>query len=157
MARITIRVGPDDFDLGREYAALVADEADSGAVVAFVGRVRDLNLAQHVAVLELEHYPGMTEKALARIAADAAARWPLTAVTVVHRVGPLHPAEQIVLVLTASAHRHAAYDANAFIMDYLKTEAPFWKRESDGNTARWVDARDSDAEAMQRWLPDDAP
>ncbi|MBM3115929.1 molybdopterin synthase catalytic subunit MoaE [Jeongeupia naejangsanensis] len=157
MASITIRVGPDDFDLGAEYAALVAGEADSGAVVAFVGRVRDLSLDRHVAVLELEHYPGMTEKALAKIADSAAARWPLTAVTVVHRVGPLHPADQIVLVLTASAHRHAAYDANAYIMDYLKTEAPFWKRESDGQTAHWVDARDSDSEAIQRWHPDDTP
>ncbi|WP_432722490.1 molybdopterin synthase catalytic subunit MoaE [Jeongeupia wiesaeckerbachi] len=157
MTRIAIRVGHDDFDLGREYAALVADEADSGAVVAFVGRVRDLNLDRHIAVLELEHYPGMTEKALAKIADQAATRWPLTAVSIVHRVGPLHPSDQIVLVLTASAHRHAAYDANAFVMDYLKTEAPFWKRESDGQSSHWVDARDSDAEAMQRWLPDDTP
>ncbi|AOY01264.1 molybdopterin synthase catalytic subunit MoaE [Jeongeupia sp. USM3] len=155
--RIDIRVGQADFDLGAEYAALVSDEAASGAVVAFVGRVRDLNLDRHVAVLELEHYPGMTEKALTRIATEAAARWPLTAVTIVHRVGPLHPGDQIVLVLTASAHRHAAYDANAFVMDYLKTEAPFWKRESDGTSAHWVDARESDTEAMARWHPEDAP
>ncbi|BCL77168.1 molybdopterin converting factor subunit 2 [Jeongeupia sp. HS-3] len=154
-ARIAIRVGEADFDLGAEYAGLIAAEADSGAVVAFVGRVRDLNLDTQVTVLELEHYPGMTEKALTRIAEQAAARWALTAVTVIHRVGKLHPAEQIVLVLTASTHRHAAYDANAYIMDYLKTEAPFWKREFDGDSAHWVDARESDTEAMQRWQPDE--
>ncbi len=142
-----IRVQQEDFSLADEYARLTGD-AGIGAVVTFVGRVRDL--AQDEA-LELEHYPGMTEKALAGIVETAQQRWPLQAVTVIHRVGKLGLAEQIVLVLTASPHRAAAYEANAFIMDYLKTEAPFWKREHTAQGAQWVDARESDETAKLRW------
>lgn len=142
-----IRVQTGDFDLATEYARLDGD-ARIGAIVAFVGRVREMG-AQ--AGMGLEHYPGMTEKSLTRIVDQAAARWPLQAVTVIHRVGELLPAEQIVLVLTASAHRAAAYEANAFIMDYLKTEAPFWKRESGPDGSHWVDARESDEAAKSHW------
>lgn len=142
-----IRVQQRDFSLADEYERL-AGAPGIGAVVAFVGRVRDLAQGE---VLELEHYPGMTEKALAGIAEAAQQRWPLQAVTVIHRVGKLGPAEQIVLVLTASTHRAAAYEANAFIMDYLKTEAPFWKREHTAQGAQWVDARESDETAKLRW------
>jgi molybdopterin synthase catalytic subunit len=149
--RVGIRVSPDDFDLGHEYAQLHAGDRGIGAVVAFAGCVRDLNLAADVVALELEHYPGMTEKALAAIADEAALRWPLQAIRIVHRVGKLHPGDQIVLVLTASAHRHAAYEANQFVMDYLKTRAPFWKKEWTPDGPRWVDARDSDQTAAARW------
>lgn len=142
-----IRVQTQDFSLADEYERL-AGRADIGAIVSFVGRVRDLAPGE---AMELEHYPGMTEKALAGIVATAQQRWPLLAVTVIHRVGKLGPAEQIVLVLTASPHRAAAYEANAFIMDYLKTEAPFWKREHSAQGAHWVDARESDETAKLRW------
>ncbi len=142
-----IRVQHEDFNLADEYARL-GDDASIGAIVAFVGRVRDLS---GVAALELEHYPGMTEKALLGIADAAQQRWPLQAVTVIHRIGKLGPAAQIVLVLTASTHRAAAYEANAFIMDYLKTEAPFSKREHTAQGAQWVDARESDETAKLRW------
>lgn len=142
-----ILVQTQDFSLADEYARL-AGKPGVGAIVAFVGQVRDLT---GDGALELEHYPGMTEKSLASIVEQAAQRWPLQAVTVIHRVGKLGPAEQIVLVLTVSAHRAAAYEANAFIMDYLKTEAPFWKREHGAEGAHWVDARESDDIARQRW------
>lgn len=148
MNRVRIVVGPEQFDLGHEYAALTANDVDSGAVVAFVGRVRDFGLDSR---LTLEHYPGMTEKALAAIVAQAEARWPLTAVTVIHRVGELAAADEIVLVLTASGHRRAAYEANAFIMDYLKTEAPFWKLEHSAAGRRWVEAKASDEADKNRW------
>jgi molybdopterin synthase catalytic subunit len=150
-ARIHIGVQTDDFDLGKEYTALHAGDQTIGAVVAFVGCVRDLNLAADVTALELEHYPGMTEKALTAIADEAALRWPLNAARVIHRVGKLHPGEQIVLVLTASSHRHAAFEANQFIMDFLKTRAPFWKKEWTPSGPHWVDARDSDHTAAERW------
>lgn len=150
-----IRVQTEAIDLAAEYARLQGNTG-IGAIVAFLGCVRDLNLDRGVTTLELEHYPGMTEKSLARIADQAAARWPLQAITVIHRVGPMQPAESIVLVLTASSHRHDAYEANAFIMDYLKTEAPFWKREHTANGAEWVDARESDEVARQRWQVGDA-
>ncbi len=144
---IHIRVGEADFDLATEYQAAQAAPG-SGAIVAFAGLVRDWHGAK---AMRLEHYPGMTEKALARIADQACQRWPLNAVRIIHRVGTLQPGAQIVLVVTASAHRLAAYDANAFIMDYLKTEAPFWKQEVSEQGAHWVDARASDDAARQRW------
>ena len=145
-----IRVQTQDFDVAAEYARLAGD-ATVGAVVMFVGRVRDLNPQPELIALELEHYPKMTEKALNAIVLKARARWDLGAVTVIHRVGPMQPAEQIVLVLTASAHRDSAYMSNAYIMDYLKTEAPFWKKEVTANHSIWVDARESDSTAKQRW------
>ena len=145
-----IVVQEQDFDVAAEYARLAVD-ATIGAVVMFVGRVRDLNPQPELIALELEHYPKMTERALQQIVADAKARWPIDAVTLIHRVGPLRPAEQIVLVVTASAHRDAAYAANAYIMDYLKTEAPFWKKEVTASSSHWVDARESDQTARQRW------
>ncbi|WP_148715744.1 molybdenum cofactor biosynthesis protein MoaE [Chitinolyticbacter meiyuanensis] len=148
MSRIRIVVGPDDFDLSRECAALIQHDIESGAVAAFVGRVRDFGPDS---VMTLEHYPGMTEKALAAIVDAASARWPLSAVTVIHRVGPLAAGAQIVLVLTASRHRRAAYDANAYIMDYLKTEAPFWKLEETGAARTWVEAKAKDNVERQRW------
>lgn len=150
-ARIDITVGPDDFDVGREMDALSRGDLQVGAVASFVGLVRDLTRDGELRALELEHYPGMTEKALHRIAEEAALRWPLQAVRIWHRIGRLAPGERIVLVLTASAHRHAAYEANVFIMDYLKTHAPFWKKEWTSEGARWVDARHSDQTAAERW------
>jgi molybdopterin synthase catalytic subunit len=141
----------EDFDLGREYTALLADDRSIGAIVAFVGTVRDLNLADDVVALELEHYPGMTEKSLSKILNAAAERWSLQGARIVHRVGKMYPGDQIVLVLTASAHRGDAYEANNFIMDYLKTEAPFWKKEWTPEGPRWIEARDSDDKAAARW------
>lgn len=146
-----VRVQEDDFDVGAEIASLTDGRADIGAVVTFTGRVRDMADAP-LSAMELEHYPGMTEAALQTIEAEADARWPLQGVTIIHRVGKLEPSAQIVLVAVASAHRHAAFEAAAFLMDYLKTRAPFWKREvgRDG-VGRWVDARDSDHTAADRW------
>jgi molybdopterin synthase catalytic subunit len=151
VARIEVVIQQADFDLQAESNALRAHDHGIGAVVAFVGLVRDLNLADDVVALELEHYPGMTEKALRQIAEQASQRWPLHAVRIVHRVGKLHPGDNIVLVLVASAHRHAAFEANAFVMDYLKTRAPFWKKEWTPDGPRWVEARDSDESAAARW------
>jgi len=149
--RLSVTVQPEDFDLGREYAALVADDRSIGAIVAFVGTVRDLNLADDVVALELEHYPGMTEKSLNNILNAAAERWSLQGARIVHRIGKMYPGDQIVMVLTASAHRGDAYEANNFIMDYLKTEAPFWKKEWTPEGPRWIEARDSDDKAAARW------
>ena len=146
-----VRVQTGDFDLGLEVARLREGDAQVGAVVAFVGTVRDLNDGAQVAAMELEHYPGMTEKALDDIAAQAAARWPLFATLVIHRVGPLLPLDQIVLVAVTAAHRGDAFAACEFIMDYLKTEAPFWKKEDTPDGARWVDARVTDDTARARW------
>lgn len=146
-----VRVQTGDFDLGLEVARLREGDARVGAVVAFVGTVRDLNDGAQVAAMELEHYPGMTEKALDDIAAQAAARWPLFATLVIHRVGPLQPLDQIVLVAVTAAHRGDAFAACEFIMDYLKTEAPFWKKEDTPDGARWVDARVTDDTARARW------
>lgn len=147
---ITIQTAP--FDLGAEEAALRAQAGDAGALVAFQGMVRGHDAAIPLTALFLEHYPGVTEAEIRRIAEDAAARWPLTAVRVIHRVGSLAPGEGIVLVLVASCHRAAAFAGAAFLMDYLKTEAPFWKREhfADGSQ-RWVDAKASDGDAAARW------
>ena len=146
-----VRVQTGDFDLGLEVARLREGDARVGAVVAFVGTVRDLNDGAQVAAMELEHYPGMTEKALDDIAAQATARWPLFATLVIHRVGPLLPLDQIVLVAVTAAHRGDAFAACEFIMEYLKTEAPFWKKEDTPDGARWVDARVTDDTARARW------
>lgn len=146
-----VRVQAGDFDLGLEVARLRAGDARIGAVVSFVGTVRDLNDGAQVAELELEHYPGMTEKALDEIVARAQARWPLYGALVIHRVGPLAPLDQIVLVACSAAHRGEAFAACEFIMDYLKTEAPFWKKEQTPDGARWVDARVTDDTAKARW------
>lgn len=145
-----IRVGPAPFDMAEAYRWLAACDED-GAVVTFTGKVRNHNLGDSVAALTLEHYPGMTEKALQEIVDAARERWPLQRVTVIHRVGELFPGDEIVLVGVTSAHRGSAFSAAEFIMDYLKTRAPFWKREATEQGDRWVDARDSDHQAAQRW------
>ncbi|KUJ71231.1 molybdopterin synthase catalytic subunit MoaE [Thiomicrospira sp. WB1] len=148
-----VRVQLDDFDLSTEVAALRDGHRDIGAVVSFVGTVRDVNDNADVAALELEHYPGMTEKALENIRQKAHQRWPLQNSLIIHRVGEMRPCDQIVLVAVASRHREAAFEAAHFIMDFLKTHAPFWKKETlpNGET-RWVDARLSDDEAKKKWL-----
>lgn len=145
-----IRVGPAPFDMAEAYRWLAACDED-GAVVTFTGKVRNHNLGDDVAALTLEHYPGMTEKALQEIVAAARQRWPLQRVTVIHRTGELFPGDEIVLVGVTSAHRGSAFSAAEFIMDYLKTRAPFWKREATADGDRWVDARDSDRQAARRW------
>jgi molybdopterin synthase catalytic subunit len=144
-----IRVQQDDFDIGAEIAALRAGRSDIGAIVSFTGTVRD----RHGAVNEmtLEHYPGMTEQELQRIEAAACARWPLQASLIVHRTGTLNPGDNIVLVVTASEHREAAFEAAKFLMDYLKTAAPLWKRESGAGGTRWVEAEAKDDHAAARW------
>lgn len=146
-----IRVQTEDFDLSAEVAALRASQPQVGAVVTFVGTVRDMNEGDQVSEMELEHYPGMTEKALEDIVAEAKVRWPVFDALVIHRVGPLKPLEQIVLVAVTSAHRGEAFAACEFIMDYLKTSAPFWKKEQTPGGARWVDARVTDDEALAKW------
>jgi molybdopterin synthase catalytic subunit len=150
-ARLSVSVQEADFDFKHEHAQLVSGDKGVGAVVAFIGMVRDLNLADDVVALELEHYPGMTEKSLMRIAEQAAQRWSLQAARIVHRIGKMYPGDQIVMVLTASAHRGDAYEANQFMMDYLKTEAPFWKKEWTPEGPRWIEARDSDDHAAEKW------
>ena len=146
-----VRVQTADFDAGREIAALRNSDPRVGAVASFIGTVRDVNEAATVAAMTLEHYPGMTEKALADIVADAHTRFDIVDALVVHRVGELRPADQIVLVAVTSAHRGDAFDACRFIMDYLKTSAPFWKKEVTSEGTRWVDARVSDDDAAARW------
>lgn len=146
-----VRVQSEDFDLGAEVARLRAGDPRIGAVVSFVGTVRDMNDGDQVAELELEHYPGMTERSLEDIVTQARARWPLYGALVVHRIGPMTPQEQIVLVACSAAHRGEAFAACEFIMDYLKTDAPFWKKEQTPNGARWVDARNSDDTAKAKW------
>lgn len=146
-----VRVQTDDFDLGAELARLRAGQPGVGAVVSFVGTVRDMNDGSQVSELELEHYPGMTEQALHAIVDQANTRWPLLGALVIHRVGPLLPLEQIVLVACAAVHRGEAFAACEFIIDYLKTDAPFWKKEQTPEGARWVDARDSDDSAKAKW------
>lgn len=152
--RVDIRVQTADFDVGAELKRLQALTREIGGVASFVGYVRDTNQGDTIGALTLEHYPGMTERSLAKIVVQAEARWPLLGTTVIHRVGPLMPGEQIVLVATASRHRDAAFESCRFIMDYLKTEAPFWKKEATPGGERWVDARDSDETARQRWEQD---
>ena len=146
-----MRVQEADFDAGRELEALTAGRRDVGAVASFVGLVRDANDGSDVRAMTLEHYPGMTEKALEAICAEAHARWDLIDTVVIHRVGALRPGDRIVLVGVASAHRGEAFAACEFLMDYLKTRAPFWKREDTSGGSRWVEARSSDDEAAGRW------
>ena len=146
-----MRVQEADFDVGRELDALTAGRRDVGAVASFVGLVRDANDGSDVRGMTLEHYPGMTEKALEDICAQAHSRWDLLDTVVVHRVGALRPGDRIVLVGVASGHRGEAFAACEFIMDYLKTRAPFWKREDTPQGPRWVDARASDDQAAGRW------
>lgn len=147
-----VRVQLEDFDLSTEVKWLRENHADVGAVVAFVGTVRDINEGDDVQQLELEHYPGMTEKALENIRQEAHKRWHLESSLIIHRIGKMQPKDQIVLVAVASRHRENAFHASHFIMDYLKTNAPFWKKEWTPDGERWVDARLSDEQAMQRWL-----
>lgn len=146
-----ISVQTEDFDLSSEVACLRANLPAVGAVVSFVGVVRDMNEGQDVHTMELEHYPGMTEKALEEIVTQAASRWALMDAVVIHRVGLLQPLDQIVLVAVATAHRGEAFAACEFIMDYLKTEAAFWKKEQTPEGARWVDAREADDQALAKW------
>lgn len=153
-----ISVQTDDFDVSSVLAELRSRCAHVGAVACFLGTVRDMNESRDVAILTLEHYPGMTERALERVAIEAKSRWPVAGVTIIHRYGELFPSDQIVLVAVASAHRHDALDACAFMMDYLKTHAPFWKKETDqSGHSCWVDARESDADARARWFADFDP
>jgi molybdopterin synthase catalytic subunit len=146
-----VRVQTADFDVAREIAALHAADARVGAVAAFIGLVRDVNDAAAVSTLTLEHYPGMTEKALAGIVDQAKSRWNIYDALVIHRVGELKPTDQIVLVVVTGAHRGEAFAACEFIMDYLKTRAPFWKKEQTPAGERWVEARASDDDAAARW------
>lgn len=148
---MSVRVQQEDFDLSAEVAALRAGQPGVGAVAAFVGLVRDMNEGSGVSEMALEHYPGMTEKALEAIVAEARARWDILGARIIHRVGTLQPCDQIVLVAVSSAHRGEAFAACEFIMDYLKTRAPFWKREVTPAGARWVDARETDDSAAARW------
>jgi len=150
---VSVRVQIEDFDVSIELEALRNGDARIGAVVCFLGLVRDMNENAHVTTLELEHYPGMTEKALEAIVEEAKTRWSVIDATVVHRVGELRPTDAIVLVAVASPHRGEAFAACEFIMDYLKTRAPFWKKEGTPTGSRWVDARDSDDKAAARWAP----
>ncbi len=148
---MAVRVQTEDFDLTTEIAQLRANTPKVGAIVNFVGVVRDLNEGEQIAEMELEHYPGMTEKALEDIITQARGRWDLFDALVIHRVGPLKPLDQIVLVAVTSAHRGEAFAACEFIIDYLKTQAPFWKKEQTPHGSRWVDARVTDDEAMKKW------
>ena len=146
-----VRIQAEDFDLSREIAHLRDGNAKVGGIVSFVGTVRDLNEGASVAEMELEHYPGMTEQSIQAIIDQAKQRWPIYGALVIHRVGPLKPMDQIVLVAVTSPHRGEAFSACEFIIDYLKTEAPFWKKEQTPEGARWVDARTSDDDALKKW------
>lgn len=148
---MSVSVQADDFDVGAEINALSAGRTDIGAVVTFTGLVRDMAGGEEIADMELEHYPGMTEKALANIEAEANTRWELQASRIIHRYGKLEPGAQIVLVATASPHRGDAFEAAEFIMDFLKSRAPFWKKEGTSDGGKWVDARDADEDALNRW------
>ncbi len=157
---IVVKVQTEDFDVGVEIAALRVGKPAVGAIANFIGIVRDVNDAVNVdarvSALTLEHYPGMTERSIAAICEEACSRWSLFDVTVIHRYGTLAPTDQIVLVATSSAHRGDALDACGFIMDFLKTQAPFWKNETTSEGERWVDARASDDEALSHWCVDKA-
>ncbi|MBA3449001.1 MAG: molybdenum cofactor biosynthesis protein MoaE [Pseudaminobacter sp.] len=146
-----VRIQAEDFDVAAEIARLTQGRADIGAVVTFSGLCRDE--AGSLAALELEHYPGMAETEIRRIAGEALSRWPLLGLTAIHRVGKIAPGENIVLVVAASSHRHAAFEAASFLMDYLKSRAPFWKKEhrADGSEGGWVDAKEADDQAAARW------
>lgn len=151
-----VRVQTEDFDVGAELAAMRVGKPEVGAIASFIGIVRDLNAVvdddrSQVGSLTLEHYPGMTERSLEAICADASTRWSLVDLLVIHRHGTLKPTDQIVLVAASSAHRGEAFEACSFVMDYLKTQAPFWKKETTDRGERWVEARDSDEAAAARW------
>jgi len=148
-----IRVQEEPFDVAAELRGVRGSNHKIGGTALFAGSVRDLNLGEQVSAMTLEHYPGMTEKALAEIEAEANERWPLEASLIVHRYGRMHPGEDIVLVITCSSHREAAFEACQFLMDWLKTRAPFWKLEEgdDAQGGKWVDARESDSKAAGRW------
>ncbi|MGR5286789.1 molybdopterin synthase catalytic subunit MoaE [Vibrio maritimus] len=147
---IRVSVQQQDFSVGAEYEAL-AEGSASGAIVTFTGKVRDMNLGDDVKGMSLEHYPGMTERALEKICNEAETRWMLNGIRVIHRVGDLDAGDQIVFVGVSSAHRGTAFEACEFIMDYLKTKAPFWKKERTTESTRWVESRESDAQAAERW------
>jgi molybdopterin synthase catalytic subunit len=148
---MSVRVQTQDFDAGAEIAALRRSDPRIGAVASFIGVVRDVNDGDSVREMTLEHYPGMTERALEQIVAEAKSRWDIIDVLVVHRVGRLAPADQIVLVVVTGAHRGEAFAACEFVMDYLKTRAPFWKKEATTEGARWLEARAADDQAAERW------
>jgi molybdopterin synthase catalytic subunit len=149
---MTIRVQTQDFDAGLELTKLRLARKDAGAVVSFIGQVRDFNEGDTVSQLSLEHYPGMTEKALTAIVAQAQSRWDIVDTLIIHRVGTLQPLDQIVLVAVSGAHRGEAFKACEFIMDALKTEAPFWKKEVTASGDRWLEAKESDDVARKRWI-----
>ena len=151
---IDVRVQTDDFDLSAEHARLRAHDRGIGAIASFVGVVRDLNDDRDVSRMTLEHYPGMTERAIESIVREAGERWSLSGAIVIHRVGPLAPSDQIVAVVTGSAHRGESFAACEFIMDYLKTDAPFWKKETSRQGSNWVEARKSDIFAQKKWRND---
>ena len=153
-AELNVRVQAEDFDVGAEIARLRQGRADIGAVATFIGLVRDINEGADVAAMTLEHYPGMTEKALQDIVDQAKSRWDIYDALVIHRIGTLRTGDQIVFVAVTGAHRGEAFAACEFIMDYLKTEAPFWKKEQTAQGERWVDARNSDDAARERWNGD---
>jgi molybdopterin synthase catalytic subunit len=150
MSETMISVGAEAFDVGQEYRWLSQLDQD-GAVVTFTGKVRNHNLGDNVSALTLEHYPGMTEKTLQDIAMQARERWPLQRIRIIHRIGELFPGDEIVFVGVTSAHRSSAFAAAEFIMDYLKTRAPFWKKEATAEGDRWVEAKDNDQQAAERW------
>jgi len=150
-APVTIRIQDTDFDIAKEIAALTMGRTDIGAVVSFSGICRGNEGSEKIAALTLEHYPGMAEAEIKRHADEAMSRWPLDGLTVIHRFGRIEPGENIVLVVTASQHRQAAFHAAEFLMDYLKTSAPFWKREESADGANWVEAREHDDAAAARW------
>ncbi|NRA53537.1 MAG: molybdopterin synthase catalytic subunit MoaE [Gammaproteobacteria bacterium] len=152
-----ISVQTQDFDIGALYQQLNNDQLNPhgyGAIVTFVGKVRDFNQQQHVAAMSLEHYPGMTEKSLAAIIQQAKSRWPIGEPIIIHRVGQLQPGDQIVYIGVTSAHRKAAFEACEFLIDYLKIKAPFWKKEQTDQGLVWVDARETDQAAATRWQPE---
>ena len=151
-----IKVQSEPFDLAAELNALKAGNTDIGGTACFVGTVRELSGGKAVSTMTLEHYPGMTETALADIESQALERWPLEASLIIHRFGRLEPGDDIVLVIAAAAHRQDAFDACQFLMDWLKTKAPFWKLESGAEGEEWVASRDSDDEAAQRWSKEDS-
>lgn len=153
-----INVQTEDFDIGALYQQITSKDNNPlgyGAIVTFVGKVRDFNQEQTVSALSLEHYPAMTEKVLSEISEQAKARWPIATPTIIHRVGDLQPGDQIVYIGVASAHRKAAFEACEFLIDYLKTKAPFWKKEKSGDEFHWVDARESDQQTASKWIKND--
>jgi molybdopterin synthase catalytic subunit len=151
VAATAVRIQQADFDIASEIAALTAGRSDVGAVVSFTGICRGSEDGDDIAALTLEHYPGMAEAEITRHADEAMSRWPLSGIRVVHRVGRIVPGENIVLVVTASKHRQAAFEAAEFMMDYLKANAPFWKSAEAAGTRKWIEARDHDEDAAQRW------